>query len=381
MDTIVVLQPVNRVLQLFGLSVTRFPTFSYIPFHRVIKYYSFLLIAFRFTMFCYISIKYQLFADDDNKMNSILDVSTIISAHLLEISISIEAFVRACQEETFMENFLEINDILMLHFNIEFKNSEQRNPAVYRLVIWLCIIAVDSSLSLVMSYNTQYFPHEIIVTLSFFTTSLTYFQIFTWADLIRYRLRIVNRLINDSEFDHNESRMEDQKTDKTLQISIELNGSNNQVTCYDQIENANANESNSTVDDAHILNKLCVLCDLYNRLWMQTNLLNERFKFSMVLNIGNDFAYLVAQLYFISMCFRNKEPCDLFEADFSTCILNLFHLSMISIAGQNLADEATKVAHAIHRNKVIRSSAKLNSFVGPSPFNCLSFQLQHIFSG
>lgn len=372
MDTILELRSVNRVLQLFGLSVTQFSTFKYIPLHRFIKHYSILLIALRLIMFCYISIKYQISADNDDTMHSTLDTSTIFSAHLLEIFILAEAFAKARLEETCMENFLEIDHILMQRFNIELKNGKQRRSAVYRLIIWLCVITVDFSVSLAINYNTAYFPHETIETLSLLTASLTYFQIFTWADLIWYRMRIVNRLLNDLKCNHNE-QIENQEMGKTPQVSLESNELVKQMMYYDQ-----NNETDDAINDTYIFDQFCAIGDLYHRLWMQTNLLNQRFKFSMVLNIGNDFAYLVTQLYFIFMCLRKLDTCNVFAADFSMCLLNLFHLAMISKAGQNLADEAAKVSRAIHRNKFIRSSEKLNSFVSPHSTNCSCFPRQPI---
>lgn len=370
MNIIEGMRPLLGVLQLFGLSVTQFPTFKYISLHRVIKCYSLLFIAIRFIVFCYISVEYQILYLDDDKLHSIIDMVILISAQTLQVSILFEAFVKARQERTFLENFLEIDDIFMNHFNVDLKISKQRNSAIKLLVIWLCIITVDSALSLVSNYNTTYFPFEIITVLSFFTATFTYFQIVTWTDLIRYRLCIVKRLINELIYDHNEKIKNHESEKLKNPHNAHETKESEQTTCVNRIETAN--ESNN-VDDTLVFDQFCILCDLYNRLWTQTNVLNERFRFSMVLNIGNDFAYLVALLYFIFMCLRNFTTCEFFVPDFSRCILNLFHLSMLNRAGQNMADEALQIAHAIHRNKIIRSSPKLNTFVSVNSFNYLQF--------
>lgn len=342
MTTVVELQPVTRVFQLLGLSVTQFFTPKDHPLHRVIKCYSLLLIATRFALFSYILMKYKIPIGSD-KITFTIYASVFFSAYLREASILVEAFTKGHQEVTFMENFTGIDNIFMLHFNIDMKPNELRTSANSRLIIWICFIGIESIYHLRMNYETPYFPHELIVKLSIFTASLTYFQIITWTDLIRYRLRIVNRLINELKCEHNE-QLKSQKSDKTEHKS---------------------NEGNDAIDDTHIFDQFCILCDLYNRLWMQTNRLNERFKFSMVLNIGTDFTYLVAQLYYIAMYFRDfgYSSCNFFAANIATCIVNTFHLSMISRIGQNVADEASTVAYSIHRNKFFRSSSQLNSFV------------------
>lgn len=107
---------------------------------------------------------------------------------------------------------------------------------------------------------------------------------------------------------------------------------------------------------------------------LQSSRLNKRFKFVMVLNIANDFACLVGLLYYIFLCIMKMDTCKFVVADTATCILNLFHLSMISMAGQNMTDEGIQVAYAVHRNKFIRSSTQLKSFVCEIvSFDCFSF--------
>lgn len=359
MNTTEALHPMTIVLQLLGLSVAQFSTFRNFSLHFLIKCYSLLLITIRFALFCYVLIKYELPAEKE-KITLIIYASVMVCAYLRETSILMEAFVKGHQENTFMDKFVEIDDILMRHFDVDSKPKELRTSAIKRLIIWTFIIVIESVYHLYLNHNTPYFPHETICTSSLFTASFAYFQICAWADLIRYRLRVVNQIINKLKCEHNQ-RMSNEKSSKTAQLSHLSSLSQRYTACNNQIENAN--ESNSAVDDTRMFDQLCTLCDLYNRLWMQANRLNERFKFSMVLNIGNDFAYVVAQLYYIVTCFRKLDICDFLGADIATCLVNAFHLSMLSRAGQNVADEALRVAYAIHRNKLIKGSVQLNSFV------------------
>lgn len=116
MNAIKALRPVTCVFQLFGLSVIRCSTFKCIPLRRVVRYYFLLLIAIRFSLFCYIAGNYQI---PGSKLSSYVDKFTLFGVHFLEISILIETFFKAHQEEKFMENCLEIDRILMHWFGNE----------------------------------------------------------------------------------------------------------------------------------------------------------------------------------------------------------------------------------------------------------------------
>lgn len=350
MDTIEALQPLIRVFQLLGMSIVEFPTFKHIPFHRVIKYYSLLLIASRFSIFCYIMTNSHIFAN--SKLNFTIDRAILSFSHFVEMSTLLEAFVKARQEEMFLGNLREIDDILTHNFNVDLKMNKLRRSAVKRLIIWMCGIGVNCSLILFAHYNEYYFASIIIWMMSIFTESLTYFQIVTWTELIHFRLCIVNKLLNG------------------------LNNGQSEEIERQNIDNSSirAKESAGASDDTYVFDKIYVLCDLYNRLWIQTNRLNERFKFSMVLNIAYNFTWLVVLLYYIFMGFEKVEICVFYGTNITACIICTFHLSMLSMAGQNMADEGLQIAYTIHRNKFIRSSTKLNVFVR---VNCYSYSKEY----
>lgn len=345
MNTVEALQPLMRVFQLLGLSVTRIPTFKYVPLHRFIKYYSLLLVASRPSILGYVLINFKVSAN--SRLNSFVDRVIIYAGHFLGISIVVEAFVKSRQEEMFLKKIHEIDNNFLRLLNVDLKLNELKKSGVKRLIMWLSAIGTISGWLLYTHYHTRYYRHALIGTLSVFTASLTYFQIITWANLISTRLNIVNQLIKS---------LEDDYRDDTSSAAIE-----------------NENGNSSAIDDTFIFDKFRLLCDLCNRLWMQTNILNERFKFSMVLMLANDFIHLVGVLYHMFICLGKNEKCEFFDFDIVVCHLNIFHLTVISRAGQNMANESLQVACAIHRNKFIRCSVKVNSFVCPSSLNYLSF--------
>lgn len=107
MNTIEALQPVTSVFQLLGLSVTHFTTLKITRFHRVIRFYSLLLIAIRIIVFCYITMKCQL--DISSKLHLIINKVIFDFVHFIDITILVEAFAKASREEAFMENFVEMS--------------------------------------------------------------------------------------------------------------------------------------------------------------------------------------------------------------------------------------------------------------------------------
>lgn len=220
------------------------------------------------------------------------------------------------------------------------------------MIVWLSAIGIIIGSLLFTHYHTQYYRHALIGTLSILTVSLTYFQIITWANLIQSRLNVVNRLINGLQYNYREQIAWQSFNDTSIAA----------------IENV-ADVSNSPVDDTFIFDTFRMFRDLCNRLWMQTNTLNERFKFSMVLIITNDFVHLVGLLYHIFICLAKNEKCEYLDFDILVCILNLFNLTIISRAGQNMANESLQITCALHRNKFIRCTVEVNSFVCSSSFN------------
>lgn len=352
MNTAAALRPVTRAFQLFGLSVTATFKFKNIPSHRITKCYSLLLIALRISVFIYSIASNQFFIRAKGLvrgLTSIIDITLMCGIRLLEIIILIEAFVKIRQEKQFMQNFLEIDKIFVHNFNIDLKPNELKRSTIKRLIIWVCVFGTIVGLNLFLArIHTSHLLYYSIYAISFSTASFTYFQIITWADLIRYRLHIINRVINDLNNEQNNNKSNGMHSDSKA-IN---NGVNN--------DNSVAN----TTHESHVFKQFGIICDLYDRLWIQTNLINERFKCSMILNIGNDFVLLVSNIYFFFDCLR-YQPCSFSMTIifFMSTILNIFHVAMLSRTCHHTSDEATLIAHGIHKNSLVINNKKFSSFV------------------
>lgn len=357
MDAIAALQPVTRVFQLFGLSVVS-------PFQRakfstgwIIKVYSLLLTALRIGIIVSTLLTQVFFVRRrSNKDFESIDIILVYGVRFLEIANSIEAFFKVDQEKQLIKNFMEIDKILMNRFNIDLKSSELKSSALKRLLIWFCTFAstLGGSLVLILIQNgKQEFLFYLTYMQPFWTVSLTYFQIIIWADLIRYRLHIVNRLICDlNNYDQNEI----DKTKRKPMIPQQ------QRLCISDLFESEFGHF-YTAYDARLFYRIRKFCDLHRRLWIQTNLVNERFKCSMVLNIGNELIALVSNLYFTFICLTRDCLTTSTAAYFMTSIIHILHVSMLSRTCHHATNEASNIAYGLHNNKCISSNARLGPFV------------------
>lgn len=346
MDTAEALRPINSVFQLFGLSVIAPCKLSSIPSDRMIKCYSLLCIALRICVFFYpIGTKHFHTRADGfiHELSTTFDVTLLCGVRLLEIIIVFEAFAKIPHEKQLMRNFLEIDHIFMHYFNIDLKPNALRMAIIKRFIVWVCSFGVIVGVNLYLASNhTSMFLYYSTYAIPFATASFAYFQIIAWADLIRYRLRITNRLISTIN----------NECEKMLHKK-----------CGGIIMLYKSHSIHGTVQ-ANVFEQFRIICSLYDRLWTQTNLVNERFKFAMVLNIGNDFVLLVMNIYFTFECLRcHPSAVDTVIICFLSAILNIFHLTMISRTCHHTSDEATLIAHAIHKNSMVINNKRFSSFV------------------
>lgn len=340
MNVVQSIKPVTRVFQSFGLSVASSVKFKKHSFEHFLKIYSILHITLRVAVFSYTLATDQFFIRSIKlPMFKTIDTVLVCAVRVIEIVNMVEALIKFREEQKFMDNLLEIDDILMHHFDVDIKPKQLRRASMKRLFTWTCIIIIFLLGIIYLSIgNDQYLCLWLTFIPPFLTSSLTYFQIITWVELIKYRLNKINQLVRNLN------------NDRHL-ITTDIFGS--------------IHGSLDTVHDSRILDRCVIFCDLYRRMWMQANLVNDRFKCSMVFNIGNDFVSLVSNLYWIFMCILKKSGSDEISSgsSFLLSFISIFHIWMLSGACHSTAEEATRTAHAIHCIRQATYNTQLNLFV------------------
>lgn len=348
MNTIQAILPLIRVFQCFCLSpVSVFENFQF-SVSFIFKIYSILQITIRLSIFVHGVITNKLFIrKNEYQIVAVIDTVLICGVRLLEIIILTEAFLKRYMDIKFMENIQQIDDILKnrLHIAINCRNL-YRNSLI-AITIWIGTFVFIAATIAYLSYGT-YFYFCLIYLPPFFVSSLTYFQIIIWINLIQNRFKMLRCFLNDLKYTN------DTETDYMMIRPFQTLLAND---FYNRKMNLNS--------DANIFSGFVIARDLYNRLWDQTNLVNERFQWSMVINIGNDFVSLLSNFYWMLICMLNYSICrDIsIVGCFFWSLINILHIFTLCRMCNRTVNEAAGIAYAIHSIKCVINSTRLSSFV------------------
>lgn len=344
------IQRILHIFQWFGLSLIPV-TSEKRPSHDYYKFYSLFHIAIRVIILIYAAITNQFFIrNSELKIVSAIDTVLICGIRLVEIILLMESLSKREKEKQFFDELLRIDNVLKTRFHIDM--IDFRRDA-HLSIIWLCIFAfAEISILYLARENAAYFYFCLTYLLPFITSSLSYFQIITWTKQIEYRFNALIQLLNDMNSDENEFAAHNWQPEIVKNtISCDLSG--------------NLNENIHSINDTYLVNRLIIACDLYHRLWNETNLINERFRCSMVCNIGNDFVSILSNSYwmFMSLLKSNfSQNVSVFGCILWSC-LSIFHILMLCKTCHSTAERATKIAHVIHCIKHVTHKSKLSSFV------------------
>lgn len=374
MDSMKALLPITRVFHLFGLSVAVSTSCKFNTY--LIRFYFLLLIALRCGIFGYTLWTNQLFLrNPESSINTVIDIFSICSVRLLEIVILIEAILRACEEKKLMENFLEIDDIFLYRLNIDLKCSRLRQSIIKRFTIWVCTFTFVSGCAVLLAYNTPNFLLFLTYMPPYFTASLAYFQIIMWADLIRYRLHILNGLLSELNNNHFSTAIE-MKRKKSEEISIRSKGTPSPLPLqFSTIIDVFGNSGCTITDIIYESERFATFCDLYRRLWAQTHRINERFTCSLVLNIGNEFVSFVLNLYYVFVCiFELDTHAKILPSDFLRLPVSIFHIWMLSRTCHKTIQESLKIGYELHSIQNVAENSKLSSNVSKKSFSFTLFR-------
>lgn len=92
---------------------------------------------------------------------------------------------------------------------------------------------------------------------------------------------------------------------------------------------------------------------------------NECFRWSLPVNIGNDFFSLLSNLYWLFLCIL-RTPSLKGMSMTSCCmwsILNIMHIFVVSRECHTTVEEATKIGVMIHKINYVNATQKLCVFV------------------
>lgn len=317
--------------------------------------YSVLQLIVRICIFFYGIFAKHLFPQNEYQLVAVIDTVLICGVRLLEIIILLEALMKRKLDKTLIENF-EIIDKMMkerLKIDMDFQHFYRKN-----LIYLICWIGIFLSISATIIYlsvgDLNYVYFRLTYFVPFFLSSLAYYQINLWINLIQRHFRILKTFISHLECDTTKHPTKMANSLETFQSTL--------ATDYHRIINLN---SNLSYNSAILIKHFIIVRDLYNRLWIQTNLVNERFRWSTILMIGNDFISLLSNFYWMLICMLHYSMCrDMsITACFLWSLLNILHIFLLCGTCHKTVDEANGIAYAIHRITRVIYLPKLSSLV------------------
>lgn len=364
MNPIQSILPLIRVFQFFCLSpVSVLSNFRFCA-SFFFKVCSVLQIIVRATIFLSTILSDELFIrKNEYQIVATIDTVLICVVRLLEITILIEALIKRKLEIKFMENLQQIDEIIKNRLHVDSDYGALYRYCVLSISIWIGIFLLAEGTLIYLSYkNSNYFYFCLTYLPPFFVSSLTYFQIIIWVNLIKYRFKILKRFIDGMERETKTEREHSCGTGTNSIIFVKpLHSLFHRGGDFDRKLHSNLN----SIHDAYLFDRFIIVRDLYQRLWDQTNLVNERFRWSMVVNIGNDFISLLSNFYWMIICLLDYSICRNMSVAgcFLWSFINISHIFALCRMCHHTVDQAAAIANTIHHVKFVANSPKLSSFV------------------
>lgn len=365
MNPIQSLLPLFRLLQFVCLTPVKISSKQFdISTNTFFNVYSVLNIGIRISILMYTILSDSLFIrTSGTRIIATIDTLLICGVRLLEILILLEAFVKRYHEVRFLESLLQIDAILRNCLHIDLKYKKLQRDGLIKSFIWIGIfLAIEVTIIGLWSKDTTRLYFCLTYLIPFLISSLTYYQIIIYVDLVQHRFKVLKRII--SEMDANQQPTNRETGLTPVEPNYCTRKVSNNLFCNDFSGKMHVNFDSAF--EEHIFERFAIIRDVYFRLWEETTLINERFQWSMVMNIGNDFLSLLSNFYWLFMCMFHNTICEDMSITgvFMWSIINVLHIFMLSRACHNTACIAASVAYATHHINFVGNSAKLSAFVG-----------------
>lgn len=283
MDTTNVLLPLIRIFQITNLSPfstknnkNRFKIiFSYI--------YSILMILFCGLILSASIYNRKLFLGSPKsaELNKTMSFIILVGNWIVLLVVMIESLLKKKKQMEFYQILSEIDETLEKTLNFNLSKSMMRWSMIGKLVLWISFYSamkVCHIFYLLKSNQRNSLFFWSISLIPYFICSLRYFQIICHIDLLKQRVNIFHKLL------------------------IEMKTPDGQIIVHKRHANL-LNHFKEKQDYEQLL----ILRDVYGKLWHLSNLINECFGWSILVNIGNDFVSVTSASYnlFYSLSISN----------------------------------------------------------------------------
>uniref|UniRef100_A0A1I8MVH4 Gustatory receptor n=1 Tax=Musca domestica TaxID=7370 RepID=A0A1I8MVH4_MUSDO len=211
-------------------------------------------------------------SNDIGKTVDFIQLVGIRVAHIVSIA---EALIRREEQKKFYQQLIEIDKIFEKSLNIDLNNGKFHSSTAKSGLLILCVYIISEVFILIahlISYENENFQiYWIFYLVPLLICGLRYFQTFTSIRLIQKRLNELIKLLNEINLHK-----------PLLELSLHKR---------QEMENTD-------------MKKLLIVRDLYNRLFLLTEIFNRYFGVSMLINLGNDFISITSNCYWIFINFK-----------------------------------------------------------------------------
>lgn len=287
------LKPLFRILQLTCLAPFNLTKTNKFYKSYYMMFYSIILILLSFVHLVSIAFKkYSILETDVFISAKFMSVVHLIGIWISQLITLIESLIKRREQIEFLDKLREIDYIFEKKIGYSFKYKALQRNIIFHMIGWgilytllesylfLLVLDVDSKFGLFLRYWA-------IHMLPFSICCLRYFQIIIYVLFLKLRFKFLNKALMETK---------------------------------------------------HEIENLTLLKNVYSKLWNLSNLINQSFGLSILINIATNFISITINFYFVFLSLKmNNNPKDILEALWSygdifwliPYLLNVFMLASV----------------------------------------------------
>lgn len=262
------------------------------------------------------------------------DFVTMTLARVLAILIVIESWKKRCQQINFLEKISKADSILAYRLNINLRYEANRRESSRKSIMWLLsFVALQVIfLTLLISdpLSQRMLRFWLTYTVPFFICSLRYHQMVTYVRLLRLRFKAINNFI---------------------QSFCLLN--QGQVINHDLLRIMQPAQSESEDRKRSLYKKLIEIRAVYQLLYEASENINGLFRWTLPINIANDFQKGLTNIFFFLTITLQWESGSLNTKQVPRplvwAIYNIGQILILSNACQHACKEAEMIPALLHQ--------------------------------
>lgn len=198
MQAIKPILPTLRLLQLFCLSPFSLKTDKLIPGpNRYFDFYAVTSILVNAALLVHGAFTTHLYLrKGESRITATIDIVMMCGIRSLTLLILIESFVKRMKQVRFLKCLNYIDEIFVLKLGIDMRYERHRKTTVNKIFIWTTVFILIELVIFLMAWSDKDYLHFCLLYLfPFFISTLHYFQVNTYVNLIKYRFAMLNEIL------------------------------------------------------------------------------------------------------------------------------------------------------------------------------------------